>query len=88
LLKTKDALHEDHHHRQRGFPRKGARAAVLGALDDYMRSLTGCDHARGATDGDLPSLFSGLDAHMARVAARFNDPESREVGSAYLGIAG
>lgn len=64
-----------------------ARDAVLAALDVYMRELTGCDNARGASDADLPSLFAGIDAHMARVAVRFNDPESQEVGSAHLNIA-
>ncbi|MGY6257279.1 hypothetical protein ACXIVK_27860 [Paraburkholderia caledonica] len=67
--------------------RDGARDAVLKALDTYVRDLTCCDNARGATDGDLPALFAGIDAHMARVAARFNDPNSQEVGSAYLSIA-
>ncbi|MBP0633622.1 MULTISPECIES: hypothetical protein [unclassified Cupriavidus] len=66
--------------------REGAREAVLKALDGYMRELTCCDNARGATDGDLPALFAGIDAHMMRVAGRFN-PESEEVGSAYLTIA-
>lgn len=66
--------------------RDGARQTVLKALDGYMRELTGSDEARGATDGDLPALFAGIDAHMMRVAARFNDPESEEVGSAYLSI--
>ena len=64
----------------------GARTAVLAALDDYMRELTGSDNARGAKDADPPALFAGLDAHMGRVAARFNAPESQEVGSAYLSI--
>lgn len=67
--------------------REGARQAVLKALDGYMRELTGSDKARGATDGDLPALFAGIDAHITRVADRFNDPESEEVGSAYLTIA-
>lgn len=65
---------------------EGARAAVLAALDGYLRDLTGSDSARGAADADLPALFAGLDAHMARVAARINDPESEEVGSASLSI--
>lgn len=64
----------------------GARLAVLGALDGYMRVLTGCDNARGATDADLPELFSALDAHMRKVAKRFNDPESQEIGSAALKV--
>lgn len=66
---------------------EGARTAVLAALDGYMRELTGTDNARGASDADLPALFLGLDAHMARVAARFNDPESEEAGSGALRIA-
>jgi hypothetical protein len=66
---------------------EGARAAVLSALDGYMRELTGSDNARGATDADLPALFKALDAHMDRVATRFNDPESQEIGSASLSIA-
>lgn len=66
---------------------EGARAAVLSALDSYMRELTGCDNARGATDADLPALFDALDAHMERVAMRFSDPESQEIGSAFLSIA-
>lgn len=65
---------------------EGARAAVLGALDNYMRDLTGSDNARGAMDADLPALFAGLDAHMGRVATRFNNPESTEIGSACLRI--
>ena len=68
--------------------RDGAREAVLKALDGYMRELTCSDNARGATDADLPALFAGIDAHMTRVAARFIDPNSEEVGSAYLSIAG
>lgn len=64
----------------------GARAAVLAALDKYMRELTFHEDARGASDADLPDLFKGLDAHMRRVAARFNDPESVEIGSASLSI--
>lgn len=67
--------------------RDGAREAVLKALDAYMRELTCCDNARGATDGDLPALFAGIDAHMTRVAARFNNPDSEEVGSAFLSIS-
>lgn len=65
---------------------EGARAAVLAALDGYMRELTGCDNARGATDADLPALFAGLDTHMGRVASRFNALESTEAGSAALQI--
>ena len=68
--------------------RDGARQAVLKALDAYMRELTCCDNARGATDGDLPALFAGIDAHVTRVATWFNDPNSEEVGSAFLSIAG
>ncbi|MBB5546695.1 hypothetical protein A8H39_01405 [Paraburkholderia fungorum] len=66
--------------------REGAREAVLHALDTYLRELTGCDNARGATDADLPALFAGIDAHTARVAARLNDANSQEVGSAFLSI--
>lgn len=66
----------------------GARAVVLGALDEYMRELTGSDNARGAADADLPDLFAALDKHMERVASRFNDPESQEVGSASISICG
>ena len=66
---------------------EGARAAVLIALDGYMRELTESYNARGATDADLPALFKALDAHMERVATRFNDPESQEIGSAFLSIA-
>ena len=65
---------------------EGARSAVLEALDGYMRDLSGSERARGATDGDLPHLFAALDAHMLRVAKRFNDPHSQEVGSACLSI--
>ncbi|ODV41483.1 hypothetical protein AWV79_35530 [Cupriavidus sp. UYMMa02A] len=66
--------------------RNGAREVVLNALDAYMREMTECDNARGARDSDLPALFSTLDAHMDRVAARINDPESQEVGSAFLTV--
>lgn len=65
---------------------EGARAAVLKSLDEYMRELTGCANARGAKDAELPKLFAGVDDHMLRVARRFNDPESQEVGSAHLSI--
>lgn len=65
---------------------EGARSAVLAALDGYMRELSGSERARGASDADLPHLFAGLDAHMLRVAKRFNDPHSQEVGSACLSI--
>jgi hypothetical protein len=68
--------------------RDGARDVVLKALDSYMRELTGCDNARGARDADLPQLFVGIDAHMDRIAARLNRPDSDEVGSAYLSISG
>ncbi|HDR9758698.1 hypothetical protein KDX16_15490 [Burkholderia vietnamiensis] len=67
--------------------RDGARDAVLKALDTYMREQTGCDNARGARDADLPQLFAGIDAHMDRVAARLNRPDSDEVGSAHLSIS-
>lgn len=63
---------------------EGAHAVVLAALDGYMRELTGCENARGATDADLPALFAGLDAHMGRVASRFNACDSNEAGSAKL----
>lgn len=66
--------------------RDGARDVVLQALDDYMRGLTDYDKAMGSRDADLPALFAGLDAHMDRVAARFNDPESTEPGSAFIKI--
>ena len=66
---------------------EGARAAVLIALDGYMRDLTGSYNARGAADADLPALFKALDAHMERVATRLNDPESQEIGAAFLSIA-
>lgn len=66
--------------------RDGARSAVLNALDGYMRELTGCEHARGASDADLPALFGGLDKHLERLAARFNDPNSTEIGSAAIQI--
>lgn len=64
----------------------GARTAVLAALDEYMENVTGHIDARGWRDCDLPVLFAGLDAHMDRVAERFSNPESLEVGSAYLRI--
>jgi hypothetical protein len=67
--------------------RDGARAAVLKALDTYMREVTGCDNARGARDSDHPQLFAAIDAHVGRVAERLNDPESEEIGSAYLSIS-
>ncbi len=64
----------------------GARDAVLGALDEYVRELTGCDTAQGWRDYDLPALLPAIDAHMSRLAARINDPDSEEIGSAHLGI--
>lgn len=67
--------------------RDGVRDAVLKALDEYVRELTDCDKALGARDSDLPELFAALDAHMDRVAARFNQPESAEPGSAFFRIA-
>ncbi|KVN57498.1 hypothetical protein [Burkholderia stagnalis] len=66
--------------------RDNIRDAVLGALDDEIRAVTGCDSACGARDSDLPHLFAALDAHAMRLAHRFNDPESEEVGSAGLAI--
>lgn len=35
---------------------------------------------------DLPALFGGLDKHLERLAARFNDPNSTEIGSAAIQI--
>lgn len=64
----------------------GARSAVLQALDGYMQDLTRSERAKGSNDADLPELFKALDAHMRRVAARFNDPESQEVGSAFFEV--
>ena len=66
--------------------RDGARDAVLEALDEYMRDITRCDKAIGARDSDLPDLFAGLDAHMAKIAARFNELDSAEPGSAFFKI--
>lgn len=65
---------------------EGARSAVLAALDGYIQDLTGHEKACAWRDGDLTELFAGIDAHMGRVATRFNDPESREIGSADLSI--
>ncbi|WP_186078715.1 hypothetical protein [Burkholderia gladioli] len=62
------------------------RDAILVALDDAMRELTGCETALGSRDADLPHLFAAIDEHAIRLAHRFNDPESEEVGSAYLSI--
>lgn len=64
----------------------GMRDAVLEALDAYMHTVTDCDNAKGWRDSDLPELFVGIDGHAKRVAARFNDAESTEVGSANLSI--
>lgn len=67
--------------------RDGMRRAVLDALDSYMRLQTdGCMGVKGWRDQDLGALFPAIDAHAARVALRFNDPESQEPGSAYLTI--
>lgn len=66
--------------------KEGARQAVLKALDEYMREITDCDIALGARDSDLPHLFRALDAHMDRVAERFNHPQSIEAGSAFFYI--
>lgn len=66
--------------------KKGARDCVLEALDEYMRRVTGYANALGARDEDLPKLFPALDAHMDRVAARFNDPESKEPGSLHFSV--
>lgn len=63
-----------------------ARTRVLMSLDEYMQELTGCDEAICLKDADLHLLFPGLDAAMRQVAGRFNDPDSREVGSAELSI--
>ena len=66
--------------------RDGARDAVLKALDEYVRDLTECSKSMGARDEDLPALFAGIDAHMSRVAERFNAPDSSEPGSEFIKI--
>ena len=67
--------------------RDGMRRAVLDALDAYMQRQTdGAPNVKSWRDQDLPLLFAAVDAHAGRVAARFNDPESQEPGSAYLTI--
>lgn len=77
---TKNRLNFD------GF-RDGMRRAVLDALDAYMQRQTdGCLGVKGWRDQDLASLFPAIDTHAARVAIRFNDPDSEEPGSAYLTI--
>lgn len=60
------------------------RNAVLGALDAEVRGLLGHEKAKGWTDGELPVLFSGLDAHIKAVAKRIN--EGNEPGSAFVRI--
>lgn len=68
--------------------RDGMRRAVLDALDAYMQRQTdGCLGVKGWRDQDLAALFPAIDAQAARVAIRFNDPNSQEPGSAYLTIA-
>ncbi|MHA6848829.1 hypothetical protein [Ralstonia syzygii] len=68
--------------------RDGMRRAVLDAMDSYMRNQTdGCLGVKGWRDQDLAALFPAIDAHAARVAIRFNDPESEEPGSAYFTFA-
>ncbi|MCA8270375.1 hypothetical protein [Burkholderia vietnamiensis] len=65
---------------------QGARDAVLEALDVYMRNVTGCLMAVGWRDSDLPELFTGIDAHMGRVAARFRAQDSTEAGAVNFSI--
>jgi len=64
----------------------GARDVVLVALDAYVREMVGHNKAMGARDEDLTELFKGIDAHMTKVAKRYNDPESNEPGSATFGV--
>lgn len=67
--------------------RDGMRRAVLDALDAYMQRQTdGALNVKGWRDQDLAVLFPAIDAHASKVAARFNDPDSQEPGSAYLTI--
>lgn len=65
---------------------EGMQGAVLHALDEYMVDVSNSDNAKGWRDSDLPMLFKALEFHAERVAARFNDLDSNEVGSAYLSI--
>lgn len=61
------------------------RNAVLAALDAEVREVMGHEKAKGWTDGELPVLFSGLDAHIKAVAKRIN--EGSEPGSALVRIS-
>lgn len=63
--------------------REKTRTAVLTALDECARELTG-PAAHGWADVDLPYLFPAIDAHLDRVVARFSDPESTEPESAIV----
>ncbi len=48
------------------------RQVVLNALDKFTRELLGHPDARGWVDKELPSLFTGVDAHAKALAARIN----------------
>lgn len=62
----------------------GLRNAILATLDTYMQEVADCETAKGWRDKDLPELFKAIDAHADTLEARFNDPESKEPGSAFL----
>lgn len=52
--------------------RDQVRSAVLSALDSEVSELIGDKTVLGAMDNDLSALFSGLDAHVHRLAERIN----------------
>lgn len=64
------------------------RNAVLDALDKLMIEQTGHEWAKGWRDSDLAALFPAIDAHIERVAKRFEDKRSSEPGSSSIKITG
>lgn len=60
------------------------RQVVLDALDEFIRDKLNHEKARGWTDGELPELFKGVDAHLKTVAGRINKGE--EPGSANFSV--
>lgn len=60
------------------------RTKVLEAIDEVTQEFVNHPKAKGWKDSDLPDLFKGLDAHIQRLAARYNSPESDEYNSAFV----
>ena len=59
--------------------RDSIRNAVLAALDDVSRDAIGEARFLGATDQELPALFTALDAQARNIARRINDAPTKIV---------